>query len=334
MALVVGIREPPDMLRPVIEVTRFLPSASVVIPTFNRRCQLESVLAAVDAQYRPWGIRCQVIVVDDGSSDGTAEWLRSEDSPEGLTVISQQNAGPARARNRGVEIADGDIVLFLGDDTVPQPGWLLEHLESQRISRDPTTVGTLGYTSFPASHDSPFLRWINEHGAQFGYALIDDPTDVPFNFFYTSNISIPRRMHLELGGFREDFPAAAWEDIEFAYRATQAGLRLKYLPRARTVHHHEMEAGSFCRRQKTSGLSGAIFAELHPELEGFLGVGSLECAPRWPGLTRRVLQAWIAAGERVHGLVSARIYQRFLDGCYLAGLGEGLERLEGKPDGR
>jgi hypothetical protein len=99
-----------------------------------------------------------------------------------------------------VETADGEIVLFLGDDTVPQSGWLAAHLEEHRLFGPQGPMATLGYTSFPPETDSPFRRFINEHGTQFGYSIIDDPTVVPFNFFYTSNISLPRVILERLGG--------------------------------------------------------------------------------------------------------------------------------------
>jgi GT2 family glycosyltransferase len=147
---------------------------------------------------------------------------------------------------------------------------------------------------------------------------------VPFNFFYTSNISLPRRLLTELGGFREDFPAAAWEDIERAYRGRDAGLVLRYQPRARTVHHHCVRPGTFCRRQRTSGRSAAIFASLHPELGEFLGLG--RSLPPTPvrRLRRAVLCLLVEIGEKVHGLVPTKAYQEYLDQCYLEGLAEGL----------
>jgi hypothetical protein len=149
---------------------------------------------------------------------------------------------------------------------------------------------------------------------------------VPFNFLYTSNLSLRREDLRARGGFREDFPAAAWEDIEFAYRAAADGLRLRYQPRARTVHHHRVRPVTFCRRQRTSGRSAAIFAELHPELEDFLGVrrptpGVLA------GLVQRTVLSWmVQLGESLPGVVPASVYQRFLDVPYLSGLAEGLQR--------
>jgi GT2 family glycosyltransferase len=299
-------------------------NASIVIPTYNRLDDLQRVLRAIEAQDRPAGCDVQIVVVDDGSSDGTGEWLRAQGRHRGLEVVSQANAGPARARNRGVKAATGDYILFLGDDTEPQPGWLAHHLEEHRLFGERAPLAVLGYTSFATEVESPFLRFINEYGAQFGYLLIDDPTAVPFNFFYTSNVSILRTEFGRLGGFREDFPAAAWEDIELSYRAHHGGLVMRYQPLARTVHHHRIRPRTFCRRQRTSGRSAAIFAELHPELREFLGVERLGRSSRVLALQRPFLRLLVEVGERVDGLIPRGVYQRFLDACYLRGLAEGL----------
>jgi GT2 family glycosyltransferase len=301
-------------------------TVSVVIPTYGRLEDLRRVLDGVHAQHVPAGTRLEVVVVDDGSPDETWEWLdrRWRRDPERI-ALRQANAGPARARNRGVDAASGELILFLGDDTEPQPGWLLEHVETHRLFGSQGPLAVVGYTSFPGDVDSPFLRFINEFGAQFGYLLIDAPEHVPFNFFYTSNVSLPRRALVDRGGFREDFPAAAWEDIEFAYRACADGLRLRYRPRARTVHRHRIDPRTFCRRQRTSGHSAAIFGQLHPELQDFLGVHLVRrgaVTARWQQLLAGVA---VAIGERFPGAVPARIRRAFLDACYHQGLAEGLQ---------
>ena len=103
---------------------------------------------------------------------------------------------------------------------------------------------------------------------------VADPDDVPFNFFYTSNVSLPRGTFLALGGFDEEFPYAAWEDVELAYRATRAvpALRLVYRPTARTLHDHPTTLASFRRRQRRAGAAAATFARKHPELSHWLGL--------------------------------------------------------------
>lgn len=299
--------------------------ASVVIPTFNRLDQLRAVVAAAQRQMRPLESETEMVVVDDGSTDGTWDWLAQRADGPGFKAIQQRNAGPAIARNRGVEEASGEIILFLGDDTQPEPGWLDHHLEEHRLFGGSTPLAVLGYTSFSPDVESPFLRFINEYGAQFGYLLIEDPCEVPFNFFYTSNISLPRKELEKQGGFREDFPAAAWEDIEFAYRAVGGGLKIRYQPRARTVHHHCIRPRTFCSRQRTSGRSAAIFATIHPELERFLGSPSSARSTVVRRSLRAVLCTLVEMGEKIDGIVPRWVYQRYLDLCYREGLAAGLQ---------
>jgi GT2 family glycosyltransferase len=298
--------------------------ASIVIPTFNRLPALQRVTAAIASQAAPPATEIEVVVVDDGSGDATWQWLQRVGGENGWIVLTQSNSGPAAARNRGVRAASGDVVLFLGDDTVPEPGWLMAHLEEHRLFGDRDALAVLGHTAFPRDGDSPFMRFINEYGAQFGYSIIEDPRAVPFNFFYTSNVSLPRDEFTRHGGFREDFPAAAWEDIEFAYRAQRGGLRMCYQPRARTIHEHCVRPRTFCRRQRTSGLSAAIFQDIHPELTGFLGVERARQPAPFHRLKRLCLLCLLELGERVEGVVPPAAYRQFLDLCYLDGLAAGL----------
>jgi GT2 family glycosyltransferase len=138
-------------------------------------------------------------------------------------------------------------------------------------------------------------------------------------------VSIDRAEMVRLGGFREDFPAAAWEDIEFAYRATRGGLSIRYQPLARAVHHHRIHPRTFCRRQRTSGRSAAIFARLHPELAGFLGVDRARVLPRGQSFRRELLALAVGLGERVPGIVPLQALQRFVDASYLDGLAGALQ---------
>jgi GT2 family glycosyltransferase len=302
------------------------PSASVVIPTFNRLGELQRVLDALGSQFVPTGSSLEVVVVDDGSTDGTAAWLGREAARGVLRALTGANAGPATARNRGAAAATGEVLVFLGDDTVPDAGWLLAHLEEHRLFGGAgRPLAVVGYTGFPAGDDTPFHRFVNEYGAQFGYLLIEDPHRVPFNFFYTSNVSVVRAEFARLGGFREDFPAAAWEDIELAYRATRDGLVIHYQPLARTVHHHRIQPRTFCRRQRTSGRSAAIFADLHPELTDFLGVGRLDTLRPGHGWYREVLELAVRLGEHLPGLVPPWVTRRYLELSYLEGLAGGLQ---------
>ncbi|HEY0781549.1 MAG TPA: glycosyltransferase [Thermoanaerobaculia bacterium] len=244
---------------------------SVVIPTHNRLEVLTEVLSALERQ--EGAPPFELVIVDDGSTDGTGEWLRSRTFQLPLRVLSQENRGPAAARNTGVAVAAGRWGAFLGDDTVPAVGWLAAHRAAHRMHGDDPHVAVLGYTGWhPRMRLNPFLRYINEHGLQFGYAIIPDPENVPFNFFYTSNISLARDLLLA-EPFDLRFPHAAWEDIEVAYRLKKRGLRMIYEPKATVAHDHPTDLARFAIRQEKAGYCAVIFHRLHPELGPFLGVG-------------------------------------------------------------
>ena len=295
---------------------------SVVIPTYRRPDTLFRVLDALGEQQSPPDF--EVVVVDDGSGDGTEERLRAYRAPYPLRGFSQENSGPARARNRGVEEARGRIVLFLGDDTVPEAQLLAVHGRAH-AERPGRSVAVLGYTTWPRDRRvSPFLHQINEYGLQFGYGMIEDTESVPFNFFYTSNISLPRRLLVEAGMFDTTFPHAAWEDIEIAYRLTKDGMKILYRPEAVARHYHDITFRSFRRRQEKSGEAAAIFFERHPELGEFLAVPQALTFRNGSGTREKVRAWWASLAERWDLPGARRALDRVLRDDYLRGLARGL----------
>ncbi len=305
-------------------------SFSVVIPTFRRPDTLFRVLDALGRQESP--PQFEVVVVDDGSGDSTPERLRAYRPSYPLRSLFQENSGPARARNRGVEEARGDIVLFLGDDTVPEPPLLSVHAAAHAEPRE-YPVAVLGYTTWPRERRvSPFLHHINEYGLQFGYGLIEDPESVPFNFFYTSNISLPRRLLQSAGLFDTTFPHAAWEDIEMAYRLTREGMRIVYRPAAVARHYHDITFRSFRLRQEKSGEAAAIFFEKHPELGDFLGVPQALGLANGSRSSARLAALWASLGERWELPGGRRAVDSVLRNDYLKGLARRL-KARGLPPG-
>jgi len=302
---------------------------SVVIPTYRRPDALTRVLDALGRQAQPPPF--EVVVIDDGSGDGTLATLEALRPAYPFRFSTQANGGPAAARNAGVRLARGELVLFLGDDTVPEEGLLAVHAAAHAQER-PDPVAVLGYTTWPAERRvSPFLHQINEYGLQFGYSLIRDPESVPFNFFYTSNISLPRELMMSAGLFDTTFPHAAWEDIEMAYRLTRAGMRIVYRPAAVARHYHDITFASFRRRQEKSGEAAAIFYAKHPELGDFLGVpqailfrnGGVWDARWWP--------LWARLAEKVRLPGGRFAVEHVLRQDYLRGLRRALGAGAGSP---
>jgi glycosyltransferase involved in cell wall biosynthesis len=295
---------------------------SVVIPTYNRLDMLVRVLDALDAQIDAPPF--ETIVINDGSTDDTDRVISQR---KGITFRTQANAGPGQARNHGVSLAKGKFIVFIGDDTVPEPRFLAEHARVHRESNDDPLLACLGYTGWPRGERvTAFMDYINDYGLQFGYKLIEDGAVVPFNFFYTSNISIDRAV-LAAHPFDTIFPSAAWEDIELAYRLKEHGLQIRYNARAVTRHYHPMNVDSFARRQYTVGKSGAIFYQKHPELGHFLGVHELETRKLADEAQLAKLRRKARLGERFRLLARSNVFETLMREHYLRGLRDGLTNV-------
>ncbi len=266
---------------------------SVIIPTYNRSAVLGLTLQALATQELPAGpgvslIRYEVVVVDDGSTDSTRQLVeaRAAAFPVPLKYLFQDNRKQGAARNLGVSQARGKYLLFLGDDIVPGPFFVSEHHKSH--ARGHPMLAVIGYTRWPEHfRPTPFLEYIGEQGWQFGFSLIEDPGDLPFNFFYTSNLSVSRDLFLGSGGFDESFQEYGWEDMELGLRLKKKGMHLVYNSRAVAYHHHRINLASFVRRQRKVGRTAWTFYGRHPEMAGFL---NLESVPQY-SLARR-LKMW------------------------------------------
>jgi GT2 family glycosyltransferase len=258
---------------------------SVVIPTYNRAGLLANTLEALARQAEGAAsaggsdpISFETIVVDDGSSDDTEARVEEIQRafPAPLIYLRQSNRKQGAARNLGVGRAQGDFVVFIGDDTVPAPDFLVEHRRARRSygeSAADSKLVVIGYTRWAERLErTRFMQYIGEQGWQFGFSLIQDPTRVPFNFFYTSNISLSRCFFLESGGFDEGFQEYGWEDIELSLRLERRGMKLVYHPAAVAYHDHPTSLGSFIGRQRRVGYSAWSFYRRHPEMAGFLNV--------------------------------------------------------------
>jgi GT2 family glycosyltransferase len=258
---------------------------SVVIPTCNRATSLLAVLRALQSQTVGQG-GLEVIVVDDGSTDGTEAAARDfrRESPLDLIYHKQVNRGPAAARNAGIARARHPLLVFLGDDTIPDPRFLEEHLACHRRHGMADDLAAVGYTTWAARvRPSPFLRFIGEHGPQFNYAAAREETPLGWGFFYTSNLSVSRALLGRVAClFDEDLRSPLWEDSELGFRLLRAGMRLYYHPRAVAYHDHDTDLGRFCRRLVEAGRVSRVLLRKHPELESQLR--STAQARRWARL--------------------------------------------------
>ena len=249
---------------------------SVIIPTYNRKEVLERTLRAYSDQTYPED-KFEVIVIDDGSTDGTEQVVKSlvGGSNYKLRYFKQDNKGPAAARNLGIKEAAGEIVLITGDDCIPDSKLIEEHVRYHDLKAS-ENVGVLGYTGLhPEIEETPFLEYIYQ-GPQFSYHTLKNGCEVSFGNFYTSNISMSKQKLIDIGLFDEDFKYAAWEDVELGYRLYKTGFKVIYDQDAVTYHYHNSDLQSFIKRHILVGQSAIILYKKHPELKDWwLGMDSL-----------------------------------------------------------
>jgi glycosyltransferase involved in cell wall biosynthesis len=260
------------------------PRISVVVPTYNRRPRLARVLGGLDRQTVSPS-RFEVVIVDDGSTDDTHAWLeKNSQRSYAVHVASQKNGGPSRARNRGVNDARGELILFLDDDVEPTDVLLAEHLKVHDTERDVVVMGPLASVEHYAQ---PWVQWEQEKlEAQYAAMLRGDyaPT---FRQFWTGNASVARAHLLAAGGFNPEFSRA--EDIELGRRLHERGLNFRFNPAARGLHHAERSLEAWVAMHR-------FYGKL--EVEIFGGLGEQELVDTLAGNWSRIhaLSRWLVRG--------------------------------------
>lgn len=208
---------------------------SVAILSWNGRQHLETCLEALAAQHDP-GVPWEVLVLDNGSTDGTAEWLRRR-HPEVRLVESRHNLGFCAGNQRLVERAEGDAVALLNNDTRPQPGWLAALVDALRAA--PGDVAAVsGLIVDWEGERLDFARGVmtfDGHAFQLGFRRRLDrlaPGTVPADgaellFPCGGNMLVRRRSFLAAGGFDRDY-FAYLEDVDLGWRLWIGGERVLF----------------------------------------------------------------------------------------------------------
>ena len=233
---------------------------SVVIPTYNRRSILEKCLQALEYQDPSGEIEnYEVVVVDDGSSDGTPDWLRQNAASfPHVRLVEQQHGGPAEGRNRGVDHAKGDVIVFIDSDLVVTSSFLACH--SRALSRRWNQQGN---------------RLCFTYGAVINTANFDQPTaerhklrDLSWAYFATGNVAIDRDVLERSGLFDLGFRLYGWEDLELGERLRQMGVELVKCPEAVGYHWHPAfrleQIPDLIRVEKERARMGLVFYRKHP----------------------------------------------------------------------
>jgi GT2 family glycosyltransferase len=238
-----------------------LPFISIIIPTYNRPRRLEKCLQSLTQLTYPQD-RYEVVVVDDGSPtpmDTITDAVASEIS---LRLIRQDNAGPARARNTGAGVAQGDYLAFTDDDCQVEANWLMA-LAAAVTDHPDTCIGGRTLNALPQNIYSAASQLLVDYLYQYYNREKGTAT-----FFTSNNFAVPRSLFQKLGGFDTSFPLAAGEDREFCDRWLQQGLAMTYAPDMVIHHYHELSLKRFWRQHFNYGRGAYFFHRVKAKRKG------------------------------------------------------------------
>lgn len=235
---------------------------SVVIPTYNRKPILEKCLRAMEQQQLPPHSPVadyEIVLVDDGSTDGTVEWLQTNaaEFPH-VRLFEQDHKGPAIARNFGVQAAKGDTIVFIDSDLVVLADFLHQH-----------------GTALKQAYEDKGSDRVFTYGRVVNTCNFADPTSEPFKvtdysqaFFATGNVAIARHWLETAGLFDPQFQLYGWEDLELGVRLKKLGLSLVKVPKAVGYHWHPPfsleQIPTLIEKEIERGRMGVIFYQKHP----------------------------------------------------------------------
>lgn len=221
---------------------------SIVVPTYNRLSQLKLALQSIFNQDLD---DYEVIVVDDGSTDGTEQYLKSLAKPK-LKLICQNNKGPAAARNAGIRLAQGKYIVFTDDDCTIPLNWLSSFkkvFESNEVDIIGGAVRNSNkkniYSEVSQHITNYFVMYLNQEGKS-------SP------FLTSNNIAYQADVLKKSGGFDERFKKAGGEERALNWKILSTGGKSVYAPDILVDHSHEMDLSGFIRQQLNYGRGSYI----------------------------------------------------------------------------
>lgn len=259
---------------------------SVVIPTYNRRDLLARTLASVACQDFP-SEHFEIVVVVDGSTDGSADLVRSQMTTCPLTLIEQKNRGRAAARNVGMHAGRGDLILFLDDDVRCTPTLLRRHWNAQLEARGCVNIGAvrpdplLNCTFAGILEARREIAFLEERKSR--RTVLKWPDDT----FVGLNCSVPRELLAKSGGFDEELSCR--EDSELGFRIWKEGVAFRFDPGAIVYHMGARSSRDYAKGGVKQFTVGEIsLCRMHPGYRRFSPLAAWFCGGRPQRFGRRL----------------------------------------------
>ena len=229
------------------------PFVSIIIPAFNAERTIGLTLQAlVDQEY---GGPREIIVVDDGSTDATAQIIKSFDN---VTYIFQSNQGPAAARNRGFQASMGAFIFFTDSDCVPEPSWIENCLEGFTSAAIGVVCGSYGI----ANPQHLLARCIH---AEIIFRHRHLMPELP-KAFGSYNFCIRRNLFSSVGGFNTAYRNASGEDNDLSYKIINSGARIYFARHALVKHFFPTRIGKYLKEQFSHGFWRSQMYRDHPHM--------------------------------------------------------------------
>ncbi len=247
-------------------------AASIVIPCWNRVDMTARCVEAL-AAHTPEELDYELIFVDNGSTDATPELLADLEG-DVRVIRNQTNLGFAKACNQGAAAARGEVIVFLNNDTVPQPGWLEPLLETiRKVPR----VGAAGsklvlpdnriqHAGVIVGKDTQALHWLY-HEENPDPAIVGQERDL--QVVTAACMAVPKAVFEQVGGFDEAY-RNGYEDVDLCFKIRKAGYRVRIVPRSVLVHEESASAGRFDHQDANAELCAKRWnGRILPDIDRF-----------------------------------------------------------------